>query len=245
MEEESSSPSPSDEEEARYNYTTTCGVELPEVPDKTFPLMFYPASNEFLKNPSYVVTEDVIPDRESFLTQIATACHTMYGAKGIGLSFPQIGINRQIVVMDTEWVTEGTKPKVFLNPRIVDESEEKLPLEEGCLSVPLGFKADVGRAESVTLEYEDLDFQTQQIKLEGLEAACIQHEIDHLQGVLFIDRLSRLRKQMYDKKIKKLAKRQLINYKQQVKLQKRLAKHARLRAAWTVKDDTDEDSVRA
>lgn len=126
---------------------------------------------------------------------------TMYAAPGIGLAAPQINISQRIVVMDC---SKNETPALYkmINPEIVASSEEKSILEEGCLSVP-DHTADVTRPASVTVRYTDIEGETQMLTADGLLAACVQHEIDHLNGVLFIDHLSRLKRDMIIRRVMK------------------------------------------
>jgi peptide deformylase len=136
---------------------------------------------------------------------------TMYDAPGIGLAAVQIGEPKRVIVMDlgdrdaAEDAEPVKKPLYFVNPEIVWSSEESVPYEEGCLSVPEIFEA-VERPAKVRLRY--LNYQGEQVEEEadGLYAVCIQHEMDHLQGVLFIDHLSRLKRERSIAKVKKAAK---------------------------------------
>jgi peptide deformylase len=135
---------------------------------------------------------------------------TLYRAEGVGLAAPQVDVRQRLVVMDlgTE-KPDGKrdynvkKPRFFINPEIAWASEEEVPHQEGCLSLP-GLWADVVRSKSVKFRYIDRDGQLREETAEGLLAVCIQHEIDHLDGILFTDRLSRLRRDMALKKWKKL-----------------------------------------
>jgi peptide deformylase len=130
-------------------------------------------------------------------------CEVMYDEPGIGLAAPQVGENVRLIVVDTEWSGEGGErnPIVVVNP-VVDDAEGKVSWEEGCLSVP-DFVADVARFERVTLRGTDLDCNELRIEADGLKAVCFQHEVDHLDGILFIDRISRLKRSMYVKRRKK------------------------------------------
>lgn len=130
-------------------------------------------------------------------------CEVMYDEPGIGLAAPQVGENIRLVVVDTEWTEEDSErhASVVVNPEIL-EPEGTIVWNEGCLSVP-DFTADVERAERVLLRGIDLDGNPIEERLEGLRAVCFQHEVDHLDGVLFIDRISRLKRSMYVKKRKK------------------------------------------
>ncbi len=124
----------------------------------------------------------------------------MYDEPGIGLAAPQLGVPVRLVVVDVAWTEEDGErdPRVLVNPEIV-HAEGKLTWNEGCLSVP-DFQADVERAERVRLRATDLDGNPVEIEAEQLEAVCFQHELDHLDGVLFIDRISRLKRSMYVRK---------------------------------------------
>ena len=130
---------------------------------------------------------------------------TMYDAPGIGLAAVQIGVPRRLLVIDCSKEEEEKAPMVFINPRIVDRSKERNVYEEGCLSIP-DYYAEVERPAEVTVDYIDRDGKERQVKADGLLATCLQHEIDHLNGVLFIDHISRLKREMVVKKFTKLAK---------------------------------------
>jgi len=133
----------------------------------------------------------------------ADMIEVMYDEPGIGLAAPQVGESIRLVVMDTEWTDEEVDkdPKVIVNPEIL-EREDKITWTEGCLSVP-DFQADVDRAASITVRYTDLDGKEVVEECDELRAVCFQHEIDHLDGILFIDRISRLKRGLYVKKRKK------------------------------------------
>ena len=128
-------------------------------------------------------------------------CDTMYNAPGIGLAAVQIGIPLRVVVVDIS-KGEEKKPHFFVNPNIVWRSDKTSTYEEGCLSIPNQF-AEIERPESCRVEYLDLSNQIKEIEVSGLLSTCIQHEIDHLNGVLFIDYLSKLKKNMIIKKVTK------------------------------------------
>jgi peptide deformylase len=130
---------------------------------------------------------------------------TMYAAPGIGLAAIQIGVPKRVIVMDLAREGEPPAPRYFVNPEILWASEETAPYEEGCLSVPEIFD-EVERPSQVKLRYLDYDGKTVEEDAEGLYAVCIQHEMDHLEGVLFIDHLSRLKRNMALKKLEKLRK---------------------------------------
>ena len=127
----------------------------------------------------------------------------MYKAPGIGLAAIQIGIPKRIIVMDISRDEKKREPRYFVNPIIKKRNEEKSVYEEGCLSVPDQF-AEIERPNSCEVEYLDYHGNKQLLKAEGLLATCIQHEIDHLEGILFIDYLSKLKKSMIIKKLSKI-----------------------------------------
>jgi peptide deformylase len=130
---------------------------------------------------------------------------TMYDAPGIGLAAIQVGEPRRIVTMDLAKKDEPKEPQVFINPEIVSHSGEKNTHEEGCLSIPEYYE-EVERPAAVKLRYLDLDGKPHEVEADGLLATCIQHEIDHLNGVLFIDHISKLKRDRVIKKFTKAAK---------------------------------------
>jgi peptide deformylase len=130
---------------------------------------------------------------------------TMYDAPGIGLAGIQIGEARRIFVIDMSKDDTARAPQVFINPKLIAASADLVPHEEGCLSIP-DFFAEVLRPSEVTLSYLDLDGKPHEQAFDGLMATCIQHELDHLNGVLFIDYLSRLKKSRVMTKFTKLAR---------------------------------------
>ena len=127
---------------------------------------------------------------------------TMYYANGIGLAAIQVGVPKRIIVIDISKDEKKEKPMFFVNPIIKNKNLEKLTYEEGCLSVPDQF-AEIDRPSKCEVEYLDYNGKSQLLKAEGLLATCIQHEMDHLEGILFIDYLSRLKKSMIIKKLSK------------------------------------------
>ena len=131
---------------------------------------------------------------------------TMYDAPGIGLAAPQIGVMKRIVVMDLAKEGEKPEPLVLINPEITRFSDVVQTTEEGCLSIPELYY-DVERPDAVTVKYTDLDGNEVTKDAEGKLAVCIQHELDHLDGVLYIDYLSRLKRDRVIKKFDKAAKR--------------------------------------
>ncbi len=130
---------------------------------------------------------------------------TMYEAPGIGLAAIQIGVPKRVIVMDIARQDEPKQPRYFVNPEILWASEETAPYEEGCLSVPEIYD-EVERPARVKIRYMNYAGDTVEEDAEGLFAVCIQHEMDHLDGVLFIDHLSRLKREQAVKKVKKQAK---------------------------------------
>ena len=136
-----------------------------------------------------------------FDEQLSQLCddmlETMYDAPGIGLAATQVDVHQKVVVMD---ISEDSKePMIFINPEITASVGEQ-KYEEGCLSVP-GIYAKVKRAEKVTLKYQNIKGQEQELSAEGLLAVCIQHELDHLEGIVFLDHLSTLKRKMALKKL--------------------------------------------
>jgi peptide deformylase len=127
----------------------------------------------------------------------------MYDEPGIGLAAPQVGQIIRLIVVDTEWTAEDAEqaPLVLVNPEIVEHSGQ-ITWTEGCLSVP-DFEADVSRASHVKLRASNLEGEDLEIDASELQAVCFQHEIDHLDGVLFIDRISRLKRNLYTQRRKK------------------------------------------
>ena len=156
-----------------------------------------------LKRKAAIVT---VFDRD--LAKIANSMlETMYKEQGIGLASVQVGVLKQLVVIDLKSGEEDTslrEPRIFVNPRITKLSGETVT-EEGCLSV-IEFRAEVKRAEHVSLEYQDLKGKPQQLDADGLLAVCLQHELDHLQGILFIDHLPLLKQKMVKKRLAKQAR---------------------------------------
>ena len=128
---------------------------------------------------------------------------TMYEAPGIGLAAIQIGVPKRIIVMDISREENKKEPRFFVNPIIKNKNKEKAKYEEGCLSVPDQF-AEIERPNTCEVEYLDYDGKKQLLKADGLLATCIQHEMDHLEGILFIDYLSKLKRSMIIKKLSKI-----------------------------------------
>jgi peptide deformylase len=130
---------------------------------------------------------------------------SMYAADGIGLAAVQIGVPKRVIVIDLDQKEGKKNPRAFINPKIVWASEEMAVFEEGCLSVPEIWD-DVERPARIKAEYLDSDGNKQVLEADGMLATCLQHEMDHLNGVLFIDHLSRLKRSMAIKKLTKAKK---------------------------------------
>ena len=130
---------------------------------------------------------------------------TMYAAPGIGLAAIQVGVPKRIIVLDIAPKDKPKNPMYFVNPEIITKSENSSTYEEGCLSVPGQF-AEINRPDKCHIKYLDYYGQPKEIKADGMLATCIQHEIDHLEGILFIDYLSKLKKNMVVKKLSKQKK---------------------------------------
>jgi peptide deformylase len=127
---------------------------------------------------------------------------TMYAADGIGLAAVQVGVPKRMLVMDIAQQQGSREPMVFINPKIVWASEEMAKFEEGCLSVPEIWD-DVERPAKIRAEYQDREGKLQTLEADGLLACCLQHEMDHLEGILFLDHLSKLKRSIA---LRKLAK---------------------------------------
>ncbi len=130
---------------------------------------------------------------------------TMYLAPGIGLAAPQLGVLKRVIVVDIQREGVATGPLVMANPEIVDVSEDDASYEEGCLSVPEHY-AEVSRPAKVKIRYLDRDNEIRTMEAEGLVSTCLQHEIDHLDGILFIDKISALKRNMILRKLVKARK---------------------------------------
>jgi peptide deformylase len=131
---------------------------------------------------------------------------TMYDAPGIGLAGIQVGVPRRVITMDLAKKDEPRNPQVFINPEILWTSEERATYEEGCLSIPEYYE-EVERPARVKVAFTDRDGEKRELEADGLFATCVQHEIDHLNGVLFIDHISKLKRDRVIKKFAKAAKR--------------------------------------
>ena len=141
---------------------------------------------------------------------VADMFETMYAAPGVGLAAVQVGVHKRVLVMDLQDQEDAEgkpvrDPRVFINPEIIDPAEEWSVYNEGCLSVPDQY-AEVERPESCRARWMDLDGVQHDERIEGMLATCLQHEMDHLEGILFIDHLSRLKRDMILRKLAKMKK---------------------------------------
>jgi peptide deformylase len=161
-----------------------------------------------LPDPKLRVTSEPIRDITAEIRQLADdMLETMYDAPGVGLAAIQIGVPLRMVTMDVSKSEDERHPMVLLNPEITWTSEEKRVYEEGCLSIPEYYE-EVERPDRIRFRYMNLQGETVEQEADGLMATCVQHEIDHLNGVLFIDYLSKLKRDRVMTKFKKAAKRE-------------------------------------
>jgi len=168
---------------------------------KVLDIVTYP--DKFLKNPTQAV-DNIDGDLQAFIDNMGT---TMYQAPGIGLAAIQVGVDKSVLVYDIAPKEEGRMLNVLINPKIISQEGEIISEDEGCLSVP-DFRANVKRAARILVEAVDRDGNPRRIEAEGLLAVVLQHEIDHLNGTLFIDHISALKRQMYTRRITKMLKQQ-------------------------------------
>ncbi len=157
--------------------------------------------NDMLRQKSILV-EKVDADIQKLMDDMLD---TMYAAPGIGLAAIQVGVPKRVIVLDIASKEDNKKPMYFINPEIINKSENNSTYEEGCLSVPGQF-AEIDRPDRCHVKFLDYHGQPQEIRAEGMLATCIQHEMDHLEGILFIDYLSKLKKTMIIKKLSKQKK---------------------------------------
>ena len=179
--------------------------EILEVPDPRLKIVSSPVEADEFNDELKTLVEDMF--------------ETMYDAPGIGLAAIQVGVPKRLLVIDLQQPDEDAEPevgedgveryptknepRVFVNPEILDPADELATYQEGCLSIPEIF-ADIDRPATCTVRYQDLDGNTHEEAMEGLMATCIQHEMVHLEGIVFIDHLSRLKRNMALKKLKKM-----------------------------------------
>tara|TARA_B100000214_G_scaffold196217_1_gene142023 strand:- start:111 stop:719 length:609 start_codon:yes stop_codon:yes gene_type:complete len=165
---------------------------------KNPPLKIYMLGQETLRIPA----NRIVKVDDSIRKLAKDMLKTMYSAKGIGLAAPQIGVPKRIVVIDLNFENPETPPNIFINPEIISTSASLDTYEEGCLSIP-GVYLNVIRPSSIKLSYRDEMGRPKKMNAEGLMARCIQHEIDHLNGVLFVDKVTdqeELKKQLKENK---------------------------------------------
>ncbi len=148
-----------------------------------------------------------VPEKGDVTGLVRDMFETMRAARGIGLAAPQVGVGKRLIVLDVSPVDESAKPLTLVNPEIVSK-EGKEESEEGCLSVP-ELNVKIPRASKVTVSGFTADWEFVQVSAEGILAIALQHEIDHLNGVLIVDYLSRLKREFYKKKIKKMYARRM------------------------------------
>jgi len=163
---------------------------------------------QILTEPNKILRQKSLPvDNVNKDTQILMddMLETMYAAPGIGLAAIQVGIPKRIIVLDIEQKEGQKNPLFFINPEIIEKSKNLLTYEEGCLSVPGQF-AEIERPDRCHIKYLDYNGEKKEINAKGMLATCIQHEMDHLEGILFIDYLSKLKKSMIIKKLSKQKK---------------------------------------
>ncbi len=169
------------------------------------------ASREIIKLPDKrlrLVSEPVKRIDAGIRKLVEDMFETMYAAPGIGLAAIQVGVGKRLFTADLSKKEEAREPQVFINPEIVWASDEKATHEEGCLSIPEYYE-DVERPVQVKVKYLDLDGKAHEIEADGLLARCVQHEIDHINGVLFIDHISKLKRDRIIKKFSKAAKKKV------------------------------------
>ena len=168
---------------------------------KLLDIVTYP--DKFLKNSAQPV-ENIDGWLQSLIDDMG---HTMYQAPGVGLAAIQVGIDKSLLVYDIAPKEKGRRLDVLINPRIVSQEGEALSEDEGCLSVP-DFRANVKRAARILVEAVDREGRPLRLEAEGMLAIVLQHEIDHLNGTLFIDRISSLKRQMYQRRVAKKIKQE-------------------------------------
>jgi len=160
-----------------------------------------------IPDPLLKAVSDPIGDIDTAVRKLAdNMLETMYEAPGIGLAAIQVAVPRRMLVMDIARKDEPKAPMVLINPEIIASSEDYSVYEEGCLSIPEYYE-EVERPARVRVRYCDIDGKVQEMDCEGILATCVQHEIDHLNGILFIDHISRLKRERVWKKFAKAAKR--------------------------------------
>jgi peptide deformylase len=179
-------------------------------PDNLLKLVIHPDPTGVLKTKVQAVSEETM-NSDEMNKAIDGMITTMYHYNGIGIAANQVGLPLALFIMDTTWHDYGIKePQVFINPVITDYGPNVASLGgrgEGCLSTPYGFNSPVNRANKVKISWRDENWEEHEEWFEDIEAICVQHEIDHLHGYLFVDRISRLRRDIFDRKVKKQRRR--------------------------------------
>ena len=160
-------------------------IAVPKEAVKNPPLKIYMLGQETLRTPA----NRIVKVDDSIRKLAKDMLITMYSAKGIGLAAPQVGIQKRILVIDLNFEDQNAAPNVFINPEIISSSAALDTYEEGCLSIP-GVYLNVVRPSSIKLSYRDEMGRPKKMNADGLMARCIQHEIDHLNGVLFVDKVT-------------------------------------------------------
>ena len=138
---------------------------------------------------------------------VANMAETMYEARGVGLAAPQVGQAIRLILVDASGPDERNDLRVLINPRLIVLDATPVEDEEGCLSVPFNYRAPVNRAAKVAVDALDMDWKPVHVVAEGLLAVCLQHELDHLEGMVFLDHISRLKRMLFDTRIKKWQRR--------------------------------------
>ncbi|MBP6311036.1 MAG: peptide deformylase [Flavobacteriales bacterium] len=163
------------------------------------------------------MTQDIEPDHPGLKQLIADMFETMYAANGVGLAAPQVGLGIRMFIVDASPFAEDEDgnptdeaklkdfKKVFINPYIVEEEGEQWPFEEGCLSIP-NIREEVLREPRIVLQYQDENFKEHEVEFDGMAARVIQHEHDHLDGILFTDRLKPLRRRLLNGKLRDISR---------------------------------------
>ena len=173
-------------------------ITVPKEPVKNPPLKIYMLGEETLRTPA----NRIVKVDDSIRKLAKDMLITMYSAKGIGLAAPQVGVQKRIIVIDLNFEDPHTPPNIFINPEIISSSASLDTYEEGCLSIP-GVYLNVVRPSSIKFSYRDEMGRPKKMNAEGLMARCVQHEIDHLNGVLFVDKVTdqdELKKQLTENK---------------------------------------------
>ena len=177
-------------------------IAVPKEAVKNPPLKIYMLGQETLRTPA----NRIVKVDDSIRKLAKDMLITMYSAKGIGLAAPQVGVQKRILVIDLNFEDPNAPPNIFINPEIISSSASVDTYEEGCLSIP-GVYLNVVRPSSIKLSYRDEMGRPKKMNAEGLMARCIQHEIDHLNGILFVDKVTdedELKKQLNEHNFKQI-----------------------------------------